>query len=134
MQDLQSPRKVLVLEDDRRTMYWLITAAISRADLLEVVWARTLEEAIDALRFYDDQLAIIALGDVITDGPTVDFARQVKTSDFGGMKIRFGDDSRIGKKLEAAGFPRRCTRFELPSCLLNLITLYAQTSPFTSLN
>lgn len=121
MQDLPGPRKVLVLEDDRRTMYWLVTAA-TRTDRIEVVWARTLEEAIDALRFYDDQLSSIVLADTITDGTTVEFARHVQQSEFSGLKIRTSWDPSIDKALQRAGFQHWCNKFDLPSYLLFLET------------
>ena len=116
------PKKVLILEDDRRTMFSLISAAIPRNDRLEILWARTLEEAIDALDFYHDRLAFIVLGDAITDGPTIDFAKKVEAADYHGTRINIALTPGISAQLEAAGFHQLCARIELPSCLLNLVT------------
>jgi len=122
MQDLPSPRKVLILEDDRRTINSLISAAIPRDDRLEILWARTLEEAIDALDFYDDELFFIVLSDYITDGNTVDFARHVQESGFNSLKISIAENFRIAQQLNKAGFKDWCAKIELPSYLLLLVT------------
>jgi len=124
----RAPVKVLVLEDERRTMHSLIMAAISRDDRLEILWARTLEEAIDALDFYHDRLAFIVLGDAITDGPTIDFAKKVEAADYHGTRINIALTPGISAQLEAAGFHQLCARIELPSCLLNLITFQSARS------
>lgn len=120
MPDPHGPRKVLILDDNGRTVHSLIATAISRSDRLEVLWARTLEEATGALNFYGGDLSFIVLGDVITDGPTVDFAKYVQETGFAGIRIRIGTSHEI--ELEQAGFLQRCPRIELPSYLLDLVT------------
>ncbi len=135
MQELPGPRKVLILEDDSRTMSSLTTAA-ARTERIEVVWARTLEEAIDALEIYFDELDFIVLADSITDGTTVDFAHYVQQTGYQGLKIRTTTHPWIDRELQNAGFEHHCHKFELPAylSLLDYSDLHHWDSPPTSPN